>query len=73
MIQELITYTIIAIAVGFAGFRFFKAFERLFIAVPKKRPESGQCGGCTTACSLKGLSVAKDCHTTEKSSSLVLH
>ncbi|WP_423126999.1 hypothetical protein [Gaoshiqia sp. Z1-71] len=64
MIQEIITYTIIAAAIGFALFRIYKSLGLLNHV--RQADTSDKCGGCSADCALRSLPAAKSCTTSPK-------
>jgi len=76
MIQEIITYCIVAIAVVAALYRLAKAARSLYKKLTCNdhvAENSGNCAGCTTGCELKNLPSKRNCHPTDGNHQYILH
>jgi len=76
MVQEIITYCIVAIAVVAALFRLAKAARGLYQKLTDNTravESSGNCAGCTSGCELKNLASKRNCHPTDGNHQYILH
>jgi len=73
MVQEIITYGIVLVAVGLAVLQAVKTLRRITAKVNNNPAGEQKCGGCTAECSLHERSVSKKCAPVGTSKRVVLH
>ncbi len=70
MVQEIITYIIVAAAFLLALNQFRKMIIKL--SQKKKVPSQSKCSGCTADCALRDLSLSKNCTTPQKTANTTI-
>lgn len=65
MVQEIITFLIIALAAFFTLRAFGKFWAK--ISGKLKTKKAGKCGACNAECSLRELKAAKNCRVVKES------